>query len=185
MKTLPVKFESILRNEALRFNPLIVKVDADLARFRALVRFNQAQGAGSLAVICAAPGRGKTTATYAATVLLNEQFLPVKSVPSAMHLNLREVPKWLGANLPDPSPRTTIVLIDGRESTDDEQGLRDMMGALNDLVRGRPDLLFVWPTTDEQWRDQLVATARSFGSQKSSVRRTPCSPSRDRTPRSG
>jgi hypothetical protein len=38
------------------------------------------------------------------------------------------------------------------------------MGALNNLVRGRPDLLFLWPTTDERWRDRLVTTARTFGS---------------------
>ena len=62
MLTLPTKFESILRSASLAFGPLILKVDSDLARFRKLVRFNQAQGAGSLAVICSPPGQGKTTA---------------------------------------------------------------------------------------------------------------------------
>ena len=36
MKVLPTKFESILRSEVLTFGPLILKVDADLARFREL-----------------------------------------------------------------------------------------------------------------------------------------------------
>lgn len=39
------------------------------------------------------------------------------------------------------------------------------MAALNNLVRGRPDLLFVWPTTDFGWRDRLVGAARAFGSE--------------------
>lgn len=165
MKILPVKFESILRSDTLKYNPLIVKVDADLRRFRDLVRFNTAQDAGSLAVICSPPGQGKTTAAYAATVLLKDRFLPVKSIPPSIALKLRDIPEWLSSHLPEKSNRATIVLIDGRESTDDEQGLRDVMGALNNLVRGRRDLLFVWPTTDTKWRDRLVTTARSFGSE--------------------
>ena len=165
MKILPTKFESILRSTDLTFGPLIVKVDADLAKFRSLVAFNAAQDAGSLAVICSPPGQGKTTAAYAATVLLKDLFLPVKSVPAQLALPLRNIPPWLVENLPPRTNRTTLVLIDGRESTDDDQGLRDVMGALNNVVRGRPDLLFVWPTTDESWRDRLVSVARSFGSQ--------------------
>lgn len=164
MQILPTKFESILRNDTFEFAPLIVKVDADLARFRKVVRFNQAQDAGTLTVISSPPGQGKTTSAYAATVLLRKQFMPVLSVPAAMSVPLREIPAWLMAHLPPKAERTTIVLIDGRESTDDEQGLKDVMGALNNLVRGRPDLMFVWPTTDATWRDRLVATARSFGS---------------------
>ena len=39
------------------------------------------------------------------------------------------------------------------------------MATLNNIVRGRPDLLFVWPTTDIVWRDRLVGAARSFGSE--------------------
>lgn len=165
MQVLPTKFESILRTSSLSFGPLIVKVDSDLQRFRKLTRFNAAQGAGCLAVIESPPGQGKTTAAYAATVLMKDNFHPVLSVPPLISLPLREIPKWLAANLPkQTSDHTTLVLIDGRESTDDQQGLRDVMGALNNLVRGRPDLLFVWPTTDERWRDHLVATAREFGS---------------------
>lgn len=165
MKSLPTKFESILRSDTLNFSPLIVKVDDDLVKFRTLVRFNTAQEAGSLAVVCNPPGQGKTTAAYAATVLLKDHFLPVKSVPPPLSLPLRSIPAWLAENLPDRGNRTTLILIDGRESSDDEQGLRDVMGALNNVVRGRPDLLFVWPTTDPSWRDRLVSVARSFGSQ--------------------
>lgn len=164
MQILPTKFESILRNETFEFAPLIVKVDADLARFRKVSRFNEAQDAGTLTVISSPPGQGKTTSVYAASVLLRDRFMPVLSVPAAMSVALRDIPTWLGTHLPAKSERTTLVLLDGRESTDDEQGLRDLMGALNNLVRGRPDLMFIWPTTDDAWRDRLVATARDFGS---------------------
>lgn len=164
LQVLPTKFESVLRSSDLKFAPLILKVDADLRKFRKLARFNRAQGAGSLCVIRSAPGQGKTTAAYAASVLLNDIFEPVLAVPPLISLPLREIPTWLGRNLPNLNPtKTTIVLVDGRESTDDEQGLRDVMSALNNLVRGRGDLLFVWPTTDEEWCNRLVSTARSFG----------------------
>ncbi len=129
MQVLPTKFESILRTESLSFGPLILKVDTDLRRFRKLTRFNSAQGAGCLAVIESPPGQGKTTAAYAATVLMKDDFHPVLSVPPSISLSLRGIPEWLAANLPkELSRRTTLVLIDGRESTDDEQGLRDVMG---------------------------------------------------------
>lgn len=165
MKIFPTKFESILRDDSLKFAPLIVGVDSDLRRFRSAARFNRAQGAGSLSIICNPPGQGKTTAVYAASVLLRDIFLPVKSMPAAHVVKLRDTPEWLNKNLPNKSDKISIILIDGREKTDDDQGLRDMMGAMNNLVRGRPDLLFVWPTTDEAWRDHLVETARAFGSQ--------------------
>lgn len=165
MKVLPVKFESILRTGDLQIRPLILKVDSDLTRFERLARFNRAQQAGSLAVVQSGPGKGKTTAVYAASVLMNDKFNTVLSVPPLISLPLREIPTWLASNLPQfDSKRVTPVLIDGRESTDDAQGLRDLMGALNNVVRGRPDLLFVWPTTSELWQGELVRAAREFGS---------------------
>ena len=165
MQVLPVKFESVLRGDKLSFAPLILPVESDLATFRKLHGYARRQDAGLLAVLSNPPGQGKTTAVYAASVLLRELFGPVLSVPPSLSLALRDLPSWLLANLPAlVQEKTTLVLIDGRESTDDEQGLRDVMAALNNLVRGRPDLLFVWPTTDSQWRDRLVNTARDFGS---------------------
>jgi len=164
MQTLPTRFETVLR-AAREFGPLILKVDEDLSKFRKLARFCEAQDAGALCVLSGGSGKGKTTAVYASSVLLREVFNPVLSVPTLMSLALREIPKWLAENLPPvKQDRVTPVLIDGRESTDDEQGLRDVMGALNNLVRGRPDLIFVWPTTDQEWQNRLVQTARRFGS---------------------
>jgi hypothetical protein len=166
MQVLPTKFESILRTPGLRYGPLIVAVDSDLRRFRKLARFNRAQGAGSLAVVESPPGQGKTTAVYAASVLLREDFQAVLPVPPLLALPLREIPSWMAEHLPKPTAEKVVpVLIDGRESTDDKQGLRDVMSALNNIVRGRPDLLFIWPTTSDSWRDELVSTAREFGSE--------------------
>jgi hypothetical protein len=150
---------------SLNYAPLILKVDSDLRRFGKLTKFNNSQGAGTLSVVYSPPGRGKTTAVYAASVLLRDSFLPVVSVPPLLSLPLREIPRWLSEHLPkEASSRTTLALIDGRESTDDEQGLRDVMASLNNLVRGRSDFQFLWPTTDEGWRDRLVQMARDFGS---------------------
>lgn len=149
----------------MNFGPLIIPVNEDLARFRRASAFNKAQDAGSMAVICSPPGQGKTTSVYAAASLIHTHFNPVLSVPPLASLPLRDIPKWLQDNLPVQSAKATLVLIDGREKTDDEQGLNDVMSSVNNAVRGRPDLQFVWPTTDTNWRDRLVAAARKFGGQ--------------------
>lgn len=163
MQALPTRFESVIRGSALNFSPLIVRVDSDLLNFHKLRDHNAAQGAGSLTIIWGKSGTGKTTATYAAAVLMHDKFNAVLEVPAPHLVALRELPSWLGTHLPKPTRKITPVLFDGRESTDDQQGLRDLMAAMNNIARGRPDLLFVWPTTDEEWRDALVATARRLG----------------------
>lgn len=55
------------------------------------------------------------------------------------------------------------VLLDSREVTDDTVGLRQLMSGLNGIVRGRPDVMLLWPTTDPEWRTELRSVAVNVG----------------------
>jgi hypothetical protein len=53
--------------------------------------------------------------------------------------------------------------MDGREASDDRVGLKQMVSGLNQLLRGRPDLVVCWPTVYSEWRDDLLELARTIG----------------------
>src|SRR5207302_641810 len=120
------------------------------------------QNGGILSFLLGATGIGKTTAVYSATVNMPELFAPVASVPS--DLPLRDAIAWINQNVPDPINGKTIpVLFDGREIVDDDVGVRQFLSGLNQFLRRRPDVLFFWPTTDEEWHQQIRTVATKIG----------------------
>jgi hypothetical protein len=154
---IPTRFEH-LRGDP---TPLIVGVEADLASFEKLRRASEVQQGGVLGFMAAASGTGKTTAVYSLASILSDRYCPVFVVPSTV--TIRDLPTWLNAHLPAQSDRTIPILIDNREASDDDVGLGQLMSSLNGLFRKRPDVMALWPTTDESWRTSLIAAARQVG----------------------
>lgn len=153
---IPTRFEQFVGDPT----PLIIGVDEDLAAYEKLRRSAETQQGGVLGILSAASGTGKTTSVYATAALLADRYGPVAAVPSTVPMT--EIPAWIAANCP-PSGKVTPVLIDHREKIDDEIALGQVMSGINGLARSRADLLFLWPTTDLGWRDQLIASARKVG----------------------
>jgi len=158
---IPIRFENILTSPALEPAPLLIGVEEDLQFFNRLRRLAETQQSGKVAFPLGESGNGKTSAVYAAAALLPDLFEPVFVVPASVQV--REVGAWLAANLPPQKSRATIVLMDGREASDDHIGLKQLMSELNQLLRGRPDLIVCWPTVYSEWRDELVELARTIG----------------------
>lgn len=158
---IPIRFENILVSEELEFAPLLVAVEEDLRFFDRLRRRAAVQGSGAVAFPAGLPGSGKTTALYAAAALAPDLYEPVFTVPST--IPEREIGTWLGANLPAPRQRCTIVRLDGREASDDTAGLRQLMSGLNQSLRGRSDIIVCWPTVDPDWRTELFDLGRKVG----------------------
>lgn len=158
---IPTRFENILASEALEPAPLIVPVEEDLRYFETLRRIGDTQNAGVVVFPVGASGCGKTTAVYSAAALLPDLFAPVCPVPHT--IPLRAVGEWLQTNLPPAGDRATLVLLDGREASDDAIGLKQLVTALNQVLRGRPDLIVVWPTVDDEWHNELVGLAEKIG----------------------
>lgn len=91
-----------------------------------------------------------------------DEFADIVLVPP--DIAIREVNNWLTSQLPAPiTGKTRLVLFDGRESSDDNVGVSQLLSALNQLLRKRPDVLFCWPTTDLAWHGQIRSTAEQIG----------------------
>ena len=145
---IPIRFENILTSPALEPAPLLIGVEEDLQFFDRLRRRAITQQS-VIAFPLGSSGDGKTTAVYAASALLPDLFEPVFVVPAT--IQVRKVVEWLAETLPPQREKTTIVRMDGREASDDRVGLKQLMSALNQLLRGRPDLVVCWPTVYEEW----------------------------------
>lgn len=153
---IPTRFEQLVGDPT----PLIIGVEADLEAFERLRRSAQTQQAGVLGLLVAGSGTGKTTSVYSTSALLADRYQAVTAVPRTIAMS--EIPRWIDDNVPR-ADRSTPVLIDHREKIDDEVAIGQMMSGLNGLLRERPDLMVLWPTTDDTWRDQLLSEARRVG----------------------
>jgi hypothetical protein len=160
--TIPNRFESMQEAFGQEIRPLIVPIDEDLHSLQSLRDRARVQNGGLLCFILGSTGVGKTTAIHSASVHMPDTFAPVTKVPP--EIRFRDVAGWLTANLPPAQgTKSTLVLFDGRELSDDEVGIRQLLSALNQLLRRRPDVLFCWPTTDVDWHASLRKTAETVG----------------------
>ena len=158
---IPSRFESLVDNQKVKAQPTLIPVELDLRSFDYLVEKARIQNGGVLAFVLGATGVGKSTAAFSASVFLSEKIEKLVRVPA--EIELRDVANWLNTNLPSPAEKTLLVLFDGREVTDDEVGLKQFLAALNQILRKRRDLVFLWPTTDQSWHDEIRDIAITIG----------------------
>jgi hypothetical protein len=159
---IPNRFESLAELFGNELRPLIVAIDEDLIAFNALRDRARVQNGGLLAFLLGPSGVGKTTAVHAAAVHMPSAFTPVVTVP--LEISLRDAGPWLSQHVPPPEgDKTQIILFDGREISDDDVGIKQLLSTLNQFLRRRPDVLFFWPTTDEEWQKRVRGIAENVG----------------------
>ncbi|MFF0432367.1 hypothetical protein ACFYU9_09125 [Streptomyces sp. NPDC004327] len=158
---IPTRFEHILGDDRFSSTPLIVRVPDDMKQFEILRRTTEIQGGGVLSFLSGASGCGKTTSVWSASINLSDRFEQVIAVPATVPL--REVSEWLTTNTPPRTKKSLLVLMDGREASDDTVGLRQFMASLNQFLRERADIIVCWPTTSEEWKGELIEMARTVG----------------------
>src|SRR5262245_30970510 len=128
--TIPNRYESLEILFGQEVRPLIVPIDVDLRQLSALRDRSRVQNGGILAFVLGPTGIGKTTTIHAAAIHMPDDFAPVIKVPP--EIDLRDANAWLTENLPPPAGRKSqIVLFDGREISDDDVGLRQLLSGLN------------------------------------------------------
>ncbi len=159
---IPNRFESLQEVFGNEVRPLIVPIDDDLRGLNSLRDRASVQNGGLLCFLLGKTGIGKTTTAYSAAVHMPETFAPVVTVPTT--IGIRDASGWLSENLPQSIPnKTQLILFDGREVSDDDVGVRQLLATLNQVLRRRPDILFCWPTTDLQWHGEIRKIAEQIG----------------------
>lgn len=145
----------------IKAQPTLFPIEADLSAVDFLLNKASIQGGGLLAFLLGGTGAGKSTAAYSASVFLNEKVSQLVRVP--IGIKLRDVVGWLIAHLPPQNGKALLVLFDGREVTDDSVGLKQLLAALNQLLRQRRDVIFLWPTNDTAWHKEIKGLAVTIG----------------------
>src|SRR6266536_1555342 len=159
---IPNRFESLQEIFGQNVRPLIVAIDEDLHAFNELRERARVQNGGLLAFLLGRTGVGKTTAVHSAAINMPDAFAPVVAVPGTVPF--RDALGWVTANVPPPiNGKTTLVLFDGREVSDDEIGVKQFLSGLNQFLRRRADVVFCWPTTDPAWHIALRKLAETIG----------------------
>lgn len=159
---IPNRFESILNSALFNdFKPLILPVESDLKKIQILNQKMRIQNGGVLAFILGRTGIGKTTLAHSIPVYLYSEFSQTIRIPD--DIEFREVIKWLQLNLPEKTTKSIVLLFDGREITDDSVGLNQFLTGLNQLLRKRNDLLFLWPTNSMEWFKSVKEIAKTIG----------------------
>lgn len=158
---IPNRFESVLGSPYFKAISLIFPVKEDLRAFDLLGQKAELQQGGLLVFLLGTTGIGKTTAVYSSSVHMSSLFSEVFLIPP--EIELRNVSSWLKDHIPKSIDKKLLILFDGREATDDEVGLRQFLSSLNQLLRKRKDILFIWPTTDRKWHDQIRGVAEAIG----------------------
>jgi len=159
---IPNRFESLTEAFGGEIRPLIVPIDKDLTSLNQLREQCVVQNGGILAFLLGTSGVGKTTTVHSAAVNLPEFYRNVITVPP--EIELRDAIAWISKNAQkNEDSKTTLLLFDGREVSDDDVGLKQFISTLNQFLRKRPDVLFCWPTTDSEWHSKIRSLAESVG----------------------
>ncbi|MBX3736905.1 MAG: hypothetical protein KF715_09470 [Candidatus Didemnitutus sp.] len=158
---IPNRFELLIEGDRIKAQPTLFPVEDDLRAIDFLINKANVQNGGVLAFLLGQTGVGKSTAAYSASVFLNDKVAQLIRVP--LGIKLRDVVGWLASTLPPVSSKIQMVLFDGREITDDSVGLKQLLAGLNQLLRQRRDVLFLWPTTDPMWHKEIKAVAVTIG----------------------
>ncbi|MEU2971884.1 hypothetical protein [Nocardiopsis alba] len=158
---IPTRFEHIQKSAQLQSAPLIVTVPEDMKKFEILRRTSEIQDGGLIAFLSGLSGCGKTTSVWSASINMSDRFEAVFPVPETVPL--REISEWIKENIPPASNKSLLVLLDGREASDDTVGIKQFMASLNQFLRSRSDVIICWPTTSDEWKNELISTARSIG----------------------
>ncbi|MGA7323304.1 MAG: hypothetical protein WBX25_02185 [Rhodomicrobium sp.] len=158
---IPNRFESLLSLFG-EVRPLILPVEQDIKAFIRLRDRADHQNGGLLCFLLGSTGVGKTTSTY--SVVSNMPDLFAKVVPIPDDVDIRDVVSWIKKNiLISEESKTTLLLFDGREASDDDVGIKQFLSSLNQYLRKRPNILFCWPTTDAEWHKKIRDTAFKIG----------------------
>lgn len=151
---IPSRFEPL--QEAFgdhRLPTVLIRVDSDIELFKRLAIKVRTAHQGKLIFLYGESGSGKTTTCYSLRIFLPDDFATYEVLPPPWELPHDQIPAYIAKRFAQRRDnRITIVAIDRREMPElDDVAFKRLLTQLNGLLRTRPDLLLIWPVTDEDF----------------------------------
>jgi hypothetical protein len=134
--------------------------DLDVAK--RLMAAAESSGQGKLLLVKAGSGSGKSTFVHSLEIFTPDRVHAVERLPQPHELPVADIPGYL-AKLP-VQKKFTVVNFDGREAPYfNEPEYQTFLGALNGILRNRPDLLVLWPVADDAFASRIVQLLEKVG----------------------
>jgi hypothetical protein len=160
--SLPTRYEPLVHAFGERARNTFVPPVEDLNVVKRFMAAAESAGQGKLMFLEAPSGAGKSTFVHGLEVFLADRVASVTRLPQPHELVVANIPGYV-AQLPRLD-RFTVLNFDGREAPYfAESEYQTFLGALNGVLRSRPDLLLLWPVTDLQFAQKLVALLERVG----------------------
>lgn len=162
--SLPTRYEPLLNTFGDKAKTTFVPQQSDLEEVKRFIVAAQSSKQGKILFLHASSGAGKSTFIHSLEVFLSEVIASVIRLPQQHELDVTSIPAFL-AKLPiTSSSKFTLVNFDAREAPHfDEPEYQTFLGALNGLLRTRPDLLILWPVTDKDFACKLIELLQKVG----------------------
>lgn len=162
ISALPTRYEPLTNTFGDKAKTTFVAAGADLDMAKRFIAAAESARQGKILFVSADSGTGKSTFVHSLEIFLSDKVQSVVRLPPPHELPVSSIPAHL-ASLP-VSRNFTIVNFDGREAPHfSEPEYRTFLGALNGVLRQRSDLLIIWPVTDEDFADKLIALLKQVG----------------------
>lgn len=160
--SLPTRYEPLAHAFGDKAKMTFVPSSVDLDVAKRLIVSAESANQGKLLFLSADSGAGKSTFVHSLEIFLSDKIQTVLRLPAQHELAVSDIPGYV-ANLPS-SPKVTVLNFDGREAPYfNEPEYQTFLGALNAVLRHRPDLLIVWPVTDIAFAQKLIALLQKVG----------------------
>jgi energy-coupling factor transporter ATP-binding protein EcfA2 len=159
---LPTRYEPLTNAFGDKAKMTFVLGNDDISAAKRFIAAAESARQGKLLFVSAESGAGKSTFVHSLEIFLSDKVQSVIRLPPPHELEVAAIPGYL-ARLP-VAPKFTIVNFDGREAPYfNEPEYQTFLGALNGVLRQRPDLLVFWPVTDEGFAQKLIALLQKVG----------------------
>jgi hypothetical protein len=160
--SLPSRYEPLANAFGDKAKTTFVPSKPDLEVAKRLLASAESAQQGKMLFLSAESGTGKSTFVHSLEIFLVDKVSSVVRLPAQYELEVTAIPGYL-ASIPR-GHKFTIVNFDGREAPFfNEPEYQTFLGALNGVLRNRPDLIIIWPVTDENFAQKLVKLLQGVG----------------------
>lgn len=160
--SLPTRYEPLVNLFGEKAQATFVAQQSDIDSIKRFIVSAESSRQGKFIFIHAESGSGKSTFIHGLEIFMSDKIDRVVRLPLPHELGISDVPRFV-AELPH-FQKYTIINFDGRESPYfNEAEYQSSLGAINSILRNRPDVLVFWPVNDIVFAKKIVELLQRSG----------------------